>query len=89
MQATTNLIKYNLYTGCPKKNGGKILRGILLPFMLIMWIVFVIESCHHFFWDTLYIEGSHIIWPVTEVVNVVTASIRDLTAECVLIEMSD
>ena len=32
---------------------------------------------------------SHIIWPVTEVVNVVTASIRDLTAECVLIEMSE
>ena len=30
---------------------------------------------------------AHVIWPVTEVVIVVTASIRDPTAECILIEI--
>ena len=32
-----------------QKNGDKMFCGNLLPFMLTMWIVFLLESCHHFF----------------------------------------
>ena len=40
-------------------------------------------------WALGQLPPSHIIWPVTEVVNVVTASFRDLTVKCVVIEKGE